>query len=82
MTKNDIISLAFSGYPGKANTAGDALALYIDRELSDSYEPDRPEAIQLSIAAHALQRGVEDLQAALLPICKRLTARTAMRLAA
>jgi len=82
MTKNEIISLAFSGYPGGDNTAGDSLALFIDRELSDTYEPNRPEAIQLSIAAHALQRGIEDLQAALLPICKRLSARTAMRLAA
>jgi hypothetical protein len=82
MTKNDIISLAFSGYPGGADTAGDALALFIDRELSDTYAPDRSETVQLSIAAHALQRGVEDLQAALKPVYKRLTAKSAMRLAA
>jgi len=82
MTKNEIISLAFSGYPGGDNTAGDSLALFIDRELSDTYEPNRPEAIQLSIAAHALQRGIEDLQAALKPVYKRLTARTALRKAA
>ncbi len=82
MTKNDIISLAFSGYPGEANTAGDSLALFIDREISDTYEPDRPESIQLSIAAHALQRGVEDLQAALLPICQKLAAETARKTAA
>jgi len=82
MTKNQIISLAFSGYPGRADTTGDSLALFIDRELSDTYEPNRPEAIQLSIAAHALQRGVEDLQAALAPVYKRLKAKTAMRMAA
>lgn len=82
MTKNQIIDLAFSNYPGGDNSAGDALALYIDRELSDTYEPDRPEAIQLSIAAHALQRGIENLQAALEPVYKRLTAKTAMRMAA
>lgn len=82
MTKNQIIDLAFSNYPGRADTAGDALALFIDRELSDTYEPDRPETIQLSIAAHALQRGVEDLQAALAPIYTRLTGETSMRLAA
>ena len=82
MTKQELITLAMSGYPGGDDTAGDTLALFIQRELADTYEPGRPEAIQLSIAAHALQRGVEDLQAALEPVYKRLTTRTALRLAA
>lgn len=82
MTRQNIIELALSGYPGGNDTAGDTLALFIAHELADSYDPDRPEAIQLSIAAHALQRGVEDLQAALEPVYNRLTTRTALRLAA
>lgn len=72
MTKPQILDLAFSGYPGDRDTAGDTLALFIERELSDTFEPGRTDAIQLSIAAHALQRGVEDLQAALAPLYDRL----------
>jgi hypothetical protein len=77
MTKPQILDLAFSGYPGDRDTAGDTLALFIARELSDTFESGRNDTLQLAIAAHALQRGVEDLQAALKPICKRLARKTA-----
>jgi hypothetical protein len=77
MTRQQIIDLAFSGYPGGRGTGGDTLALFIARELSDTFEPGRSETLQLAIAAHALQRGVEDLQAALKPLCKRLAMETA-----
>ncbi len=77
MTSLQIIDLAFSGYPGGRGTDGDTLALFIARELSDTFEPGRNDTLQLAIAAHALQRGVEDLQAALKPICKRLARETA-----
>ncbi len=72
MTKQEVIDLAMSNYPGGDDIAGDTLALFIRREISDTFEPDRPDSIQISIAAHALQRAIEDLQAAQDPFCKRL----------
>jgi len=76
MTKPEILDLAFSGYPGERGTAGDTLALFIERELADTFEPERESALQLMIAVHVLQRGIEDLQAALKPLCDRLAAET------
>jgi hypothetical protein len=82
MTKQEIISLALSGYPGGDDTNGDTLALFIERELSDTYESDRPDAIQLSIASHGLQRATENLLDAMAPVYRRLRLETNIRMAA
>ena len=69
MTRKQIIDLALSEYPGaEDDTAADTLAVFIKRELVETYEPDCNDNTQLQIAAHVLERAIEDLQSAMAPI--------------
>ena len=73
MTRKQLIDLALSEYPGaEDDTGGDTLAVFIKRELVETYEPDCNANTQLQIAAHVLERAIEDLQSAMAPISHEL----------
>jgi len=77
MTLNQLIVRAAVAYPEAAvldcwdmarerpskRDSGDTLALFVARELKDTFDPDASEAIQIATAVRAMQRAADELQA-------------------
>ncbi len=70
MTLDEIIQMADEAYPDglvarahKGEDAGDTLALFIVRELADTYDPDASDAEQATAASGALGTAIDELQA-------------------
>ena len=78
MTLVELLTLANSGYPDgemagyydaetgeETNEGGDTLALFVVREIRETFDADADREAQLTEARRVVQRGIEDLQATL-----------------
>ncbi len=70
MTLDEIIQMADEAYPDglvarahKGEDVGDTLALFIVRELADTYDPDASDAEQAAAASGAMETAIDELQA-------------------
>jgi hypothetical protein len=77
MKLNDLVFRAAVAYPEaivlecwdanreqpRSDNCGDTLALFVARELKDTFDPDADETSQIATAISAMQRGADELQA-------------------
>ena len=77
MTLNQLIVRAAIAYPDAAvldcwdthreeprrDSGGDTLALFVARELKDTFDPEADEATQIATAVRAMQNAADELQA-------------------
>lgn len=91
MTLNQLVCRAALAYPEAAvldcwdtdrerprrRDTGDTLALFVARELKDTFDPDASEGIQIATAVKAMQRAADELQAVAHALSELATRRAA-----